>query len=222
MKHTEQVDVCDSAISPESFVECSSASCTVAGADNSFTYLANISVIIFLSAINRGRCVWQGCGAMSLQWGAWGGVGMAVDYKLLPRVIASGLGVLPPARGLAALEAALRAGSGLGLVPQYRAGCQLIVSPFDWRTLMAGAKHIFAVFAEYGHHAAPATPPMVAKQPLLALGTATAASHAGKWSGERAREVARRQEAVLEDVQGLVARLLGSGIPASQVRRIVH
>ena len=161
--------------------------------------------------------MWQGCGAMSLQWGAWGGVGMAVDHNLLPRVIASGLGVLQPARGLAALEAALRADSGLGSVPQYRAECQLIVSTFDWRTLMAGAKHIFAVFAEYGHHAAPATPAMVAEQPLLAPGTA--ASDEDKWSGARTREAARRKEAVLGDVQGLVARLLGSGIPASQVRR---
>ena len=162
--------------------------------------------------------MWQGCGAMSLQWGAWGGVGMAVDHNLLPRVIASGLGVLQPARGLAALEAALRAGSGLGSVPHYCAGCQLIVSPFDWRTLIAGAKHIFAVFAEYGHYAAPATPAMVAEQPLLAPGTA--ASDADKWSGARTREAARRKEAVLGDVQGLVVRLLGSGIPASQVQRL--
>lgn len=164
---------------------------------------------------------------MSLQWGAWGGVGMAVDHNLLPRVTASGLGVLPPARGLAALEAALRAGSGLESVPLSRAGCQhvqLIVSPFDWRTLMAGAKHIFAVFAEYGHHAAPATHAKVAVHPLLAPGTAADASHADKRSSphiHHAREAARRQEAVLGDVQGLVARLLGSGIPASQVRRII-
>ena len=166
--------------------------------------------------------MWQGCAAMSLQWGAWGGVGMAVDHNLLPRVIASGLGVLPPARGLAALEAALRVGSGLGSVPQSRAGCQLIVSPFDWRTLMAGAKHIFAVFADYGHYAAPAMPAMAAQQPLLALGTDSAATHADKWTGphiRRAREAARGQVDMLGDVQGLVARLLGSGIPASQVRR---
>lgn len=169
--------------------------------------------------------MWQGCSAMSLQWGAWGGVGMAVDHKLLPRVTASGLGVLPPARGLAALEAALRVGSGLGSVPQSRCGgqvAQLIVSPFDWHTLMAGAKHIFPVFAECGHHAPSGRPAMAAEQPLSAPGTAAAASHAGNRSGPRnhhATEAVRQQEAVLGDVQGLVARLLGSGIPASQVRR---
>lgn len=51
----------------------------------------------------------QGRSATSLQWGAWGGTGMAVAHNLLPRIIKSGLGVLPPAAGLAALAAVLRA-----------------------------------------------------------------------------------------------------------------
>ena len=150
---------------------------------------------------------------------------MAVDNNLLPRVTASGLGVLLPARGLAALEAALRVGSGLGSGPWSRARCQhaqLIVSPFDWRTLMAGAKHVFPVFAEYGHHAAPARPLMIMERPWTAPGTAAAASHAAKQGLPRshhAMEAARWQEAVLGDVGDLVARLLGYGVPTSQVRR---
>ena len=72
----------------------------------------------------------------SLQWGAWGGTGMAVVHNLLPRVVKSGLGVLAPARGVAALASVL----ALSAPP-----AQLVVSPFDWPRLMAGADRVFPV-----------------------------------------------------------------------------
>lgn len=79
----------------------------------------------------------QGCPATSMQWGAWGGTGMAVVHNLLPRIVQSGLGVLTPARGVAALEALLS-------MP-HRLTAQLVVSPFEWGKLMAGAHHVFPV-----------------------------------------------------------------------------
>jgi hypothetical protein len=72
-----------------------------------------------------------------MQWGAWAGTGMAVVHNLLPRINKSGLGVLPPSRGLTSLEIVLRRN---GSPP-----AQLVVSPFEWRKLMAGADHIFPV-----------------------------------------------------------------------------
>ncbi len=72
-----------------------------------------------------------------MQWGAWGGTGMAVAHNLLPRIIKSGLGVLPPADGVAALAAALRHSAA--------PPAQVVVSPFEWSKLMAGADRVFPV-----------------------------------------------------------------------------
>lgn len=74
-----------------------------------------------------------------MQWGAWGGTGMAVVHNLLPRIIKSGLGVLPPAAGVAALAAVLRQSAA--------PPAQAVVSPFDWSKLMAGADRVFPVSA---------------------------------------------------------------------------
>lgn len=44
-----------------------------------------------------------------MQWGAWGGGGMAVQVAgFMERMARMGLGVLPPPRGLAALARALK------------------------------------------------------------------------------------------------------------------
>ena len=85
-----------------------------------------------------GVCV-QGLPAASLQWGAWGGAGMAVTQHLLPRIIKSGLGVLPPVRGVAVL-ASILGGACLGAP-----AAQLVVSPFEWPKLMAGSERVFPV-----------------------------------------------------------------------------
>lgn len=79
----------------------------------------------------------QGRSATSMQWGAWGGTGMAVAHNLLPRIIKSGLGVLPPADGVAALAAVLRQSAA--------PPAQVVISPFDWSKLMAGADRVFPV-----------------------------------------------------------------------------
>lgn len=87
----------------------------------------------------------QGAQTVSMQWGAWGGTGMAVVNNLLPRIIKSGLGVLSPTVGIKALETVLK-------TPDF--GPQLVVSPFDWPKLMAGAKgNVFPIFWEFEHFA---------------------------------------------------------------------
>lgn len=76
-----------------------------------------------------------------MQWGAWGGAGMAVVHNLLPRIVQSGLGVLDPVVGVSALASVLRTTA---------AEPQLVVSPFDWWKLMAGARGtVFPVFKEF-------------------------------------------------------------------------
>jgi len=177
--------------------------------------------------LRRGGSPRQGSSMVSMQWGAWSGAGMAAEHNLLPRVRASGLGVLAPARGLAALRAALALGPGPGYGPAQR-----VVSPFDWRRLMAGARSVFPVFAEFA--AAAATAGAAAGAPALA-GVEQAAVGPNKASGaaERGRagdqnptqtlapaEAVRRQEAALAEVQAVVARLLGPGVSAHQVRRL--
>ena len=83
-----------------------------------------------------------GAPARALQWGAWGGVGMAVDHGLLPRVVEAGLGVLSPAAGVGALEACAAASADLSPSP--------LVSPLDWRRIMARAPVVAPTFAEFG------------------------------------------------------------------------
>lgn len=40
----------------------------------------------------------------SIQWGAWTGVGMTADSAVLTRIARSGLGVIPPSKGLQILQ----------------------------------------------------------------------------------------------------------------------
>ncbi len=51
----------------------------------------------------------QGLPVVSLQWGPWGGAGMAADGALQRQLEAAGAPPLPPADGLAALAAAMSA-----------------------------------------------------------------------------------------------------------------
>lgn len=72
---------------------------------------------------------------------------MAVVNELLPRIIKSGLGVLSPIAGIEALSAVVGC-------PDFAA--QLVISPFDWPKLMAGAEgNVFPVFQEFAEFATP-------------------------------------------------------------------
>ena len=78
-----------------------------------------------------------------MQWGAWSSVGMAVSHNLLPRIARSGLGVLTPAAGMSALD---------GLLCANLSAAQVTISPFNWTTLMRGAKRVLPIFLEFEHH----------------------------------------------------------------------
>jgi 3-oxoacyl-(acyl-carrier-protein) synthase/acyl carrier protein len=70
-----------------------------------------------------------GLGVVSVRWGAWAGAGMAAaDASTAARVARSGMALLQPAQGLAALEAAI--GSISGAVPA--APSTLAAAPFVW------------------------------------------------------------------------------------------
>ena len=74
---------------------------------------------------------------VAVQWGAWGGAGMALRVPgFLERMARRGLGMLHPAMGLAALSQALRSASG----PVERAAPVLVgaVSPLQYSKARGG------------------------------------------------------------------------------------
>ena len=160
-----------------------------------------------------------------MQWGAWGGTGMAIKNNLLPRIIKSGLGVLAPDAGVSALASALSA------VPH---PAQLVVSPFEWPKLMQGATHVFPIFSEYATHTKPHAPPIIPMiqtpfaptrpapmqqgQPMRPLsplpGKRDVPLHA---NASASRAVAPHvQAAVAETVAAVVAGVMGKAIDARQ------
>ncbi|GBG00647.1 type I polyketide synthase, partial [Raphidocelis subcapitata] len=71
-----------------------------------------------------------GVAAVSVQWGAWAGAGMAAsDPQTAARVARLGLGLIGPAAGLAALEKALQPLRGSA---QARSPSQIAAVPFVW------------------------------------------------------------------------------------------
>lgn len=165
----------------------------------------------------------QGLGTMSMQWGAWGGTGMAIKNDLLPRIIKSGLGVLAPDAGVSALAAAL------SLLPS---PAQLVVSPFEWTKLMQGATHVFPIFSEYATHIKPHGPlpgtaartPTVHTRPTSmqldqltrASGQAVHARQASMTSMRPQAAEVSRQAVVSEKVAALVTEIVGKAIDARQ------
>ena len=95
-----------------------------------------------------------------MQWGAWAGVGMAAASPLaLARIAHSGMGVIAPAAGLAALQAAL---SGFETLPWHGSAglaaqppAELLLSPFKWALLLRGhGTAAPSIFREVGQAAA--------------------------------------------------------------------
>ena len=88
-----------------------------------------------------------------------------------------------------------------------RALAQLVISPFDWHRLMAGAKHIFPLFSEFGGYAAPA------------VGQRVQARSTGVVDAQRKPAAVMHvpQRDVVAEVQAVVARMLGKDIALDQV-----
>ena len=152
--------------------------------------------------------VTRGIAVTSVQWGAWAGAGMAATHNLLPRIVKSGLGLVSPTQGIAALAAALGS-SAAAWRPQ------LVASPFEWPKLMAGATHIFPLFSD---HAPAAT----------TAGTVAAAADAPYARRRKARRSACREpqqpmaeaaaaaENALRRVAAVVSGVLGKEVDAKQ------
>ena len=92
-----------------------------------------------------------GLGVVSCQWGAWAGAGMAAqDASTAARVARSGMELLQPQQGLAALEQLLRSS-----VPRGRVAVPVVSAvPFIWSTFLERQKRqhkgsVPALFAEF-------------------------------------------------------------------------
>ncbi len=160
-----------------------------------------------------------------MQWGAWGGTGMAIKNDLLPRIIKSGLGVLAPGAGVSALAAALSTTP----LP-----AQLVVSPFEWPKLMQGATHVFPIFSEYATHFKPPTHSLAAPSaagptalqrlrplpaaPAQGVGILQAKSSKMGTSGTTTAQAtaASTKAAVVERVAAVVSSVMGKSVDSSQ------
>lgn len=143
----------------------------------------------------------QGLLSVSVQWGAWAGGGMA-SKETTARVERLGMGMIAPARGLAALASALGGGAGSPVVG---------ANPFLWDRFIPRLKQRTQLFEEFAHLAALAAGPAKAAAGGHA---AAAASSAGQQPGSAAAAaVGLTLEAVGEQVAAAVVSVLGSTVP---------
>ena len=153
-----------------------------------------------------------------MQWGAWAGVGMAAASPLaLARIARSGMGVIAPAAGLAALQATLSGFEALpwrgsaGLAAQRPA--ELLLSPFNWDLLLRGhGAAAPSIFYEIGQAALGAA----AEQAGAAEGPAEAGTHGGRTKAGMAVTGKPLEGRSLEEVLGgtaaTVHALLGNQV----------
>ncbi|CAL8465609.1 g5145 [Coccomyxa elongata] len=88
----------------------------------------------------------QGMNAVSIQWGAWAGAGMAAhDHAILARLHRVGLGAIAPADGLAALHTALTG----------NAAPQMAAAVFKWDRLLVGERASMHFYAEFAAQTTP-------------------------------------------------------------------
>jgi NADP-dependent 3-hydroxy acid dehydrogenase YdfG len=141
-----------------------------------------------------------GVAALSVQWGAWAGAGMAAnDPQTAARVERMGMGLIEPRRGLAALEGALATVATSG------AACAPVVTavPFNWRRMAqrlgSRVPTLFSeviVVAGVGSSAAGAAPrrgaaPAARRRPRESA--AAAAAEVGRQVEEAVRSIVGRE-----------------------------
>ncbi len=97
---------------------------SVLGAAGQANHAAANAVLDMLAHERRER----GLPGLSINWGAWAGVGAAAGQEVSARLAALGLGAMNPVRGIRALESLLRGDSA-----------QLTVLPVEWQRFMDGA-----------------------------------------------------------------------------------
>lgn len=100
----------------------------------------------FLDLLARERST-RGLPGLSIDWGAWTEVGVAVDRDLIDRQAGQGLGAITPSQGLVAMERLLANGVA-----------QAAVLPADWRRFVdhLGGVGLHPFFADVVGGAAPA------------------------------------------------------------------
>lgn len=83
----------------------------------------------------------QGLPALSINWGAWGEVGAAVDNDAEKRLTAQGIGIMTTADGLAVLDILLS-----------QPAAQVGVSPIDWAIFLRQYQDVLPYFSEVVRH----------------------------------------------------------------------
>ena len=138
------------------------------------------------------------CAGSCVQWGAWASLGMAsASPALLARIERSGMGVIAPASGLAALHAVLSSSSGFAP--------QTIASPFSWGRLLRRADVVPPVFGE-------CAVAVISKQ----------AEQRAQRQRAHVSVVVHASSTVLPQVLGIVRSMLGSevGCPNISLQRV--
>ena len=162
------------------------------------------------AASNAGLDYWAqlvqsvGVSGSSVQWGAWGEVGMAHgNTAVLTRVEKSGLGVVHPTEGLAALSAVLRESPYGRLV-------NTIVSPFNFALLLKGLEDVPAIFDAV----------MDDSESLVAITSSSVSSSMAPTrtatEAIAAAPVVVDLRAITEDVQRAVSSMLGAEVTPEQ------
>jgi acyl transferase domain-containing protein/NADPH:quinone reductase-like Zn-dependent oxidoreductase len=115
-----------------------SSMAAVLGSAGQANYAAGNAFLDGLAALRRA----QGQPGLAVQWGPWSGGGMAaaLDERDRQRWLAQGVGTLPPATALAALEQLLTAGSS--------APAHVAVVPIDWTRYVAGPAGVSRFLAD--------------------------------------------------------------------------
>ncbi len=141
----------------------------------------------------------SGVAAVSVQWGAWAGAGMAAqDAQTAARVERMGMAMIQPERGLAALEGTLCSLSAMSSA----AGSSAVMSavPFKWaRMLQRLGPELPSFFAEFAA-AAPAAP----------------AVRAAAGRRPRRQRGAPSSDVLAQQVQDTVASILGRQVATDE------
>jgi acyl carrier protein len=147
----------------------------------------------------------QVCGlpAVSVQWGAWSGGGMAAsDAQTAARVERMGMSLISPAAGLAALESALLLTNSN--VSTAQATATVTAIPFNWPTFLARQKTVDtgSIFAEFAD----------------ATGKTAAAGSAGARASRRRRAAAgsASTDGLKQHVSNAVSSILGHSVDVDE------